>query len=49
MDEGALNQAIDKARKQMEKAAAELDFIEAAKFRDEMYALQQVLKEKSGN
>jgi len=35
---------VDKARKQMEKAARELDFIQAAKFRDEMYAYQELLK-----
>ena len=28
----------------MEKAAAELDFLAAAKYRDEMWALQQYLK-----
>ncbi len=39
-----LERAIDKAKKQMEKAAKELDFIEAAQFRDEMYALQEILK-----
>jgi excinuclease ABC subunit B len=41
-----LEKAIEKARKQMEKAARELDFIEAARFRDEMYAYQELLKEK---
>ena len=39
-----LEKAIDKAKKQMEKAAKELDFIEAAQFRDEMYAFQEILK-----
>ncbi len=29
----------------MEKAAKELDFIEAARFRDEMYAYQEMLDE----
>jgi len=42
-----LEKTIDKAKKQMEKAAKELDFIEAARFRDEMYALQVLLTEKS--
>ncbi len=42
-----LEKAIDKAKKQMEKAAKELDFIEAARFRDEMYAYQEILREKS--
>ncbi len=47
MGKEGLEKAIDKARKQMEKAAKELDFVEAAKFRDEMYAYQELLdKEK---
>jgi len=41
-----LEKAIEKTRKQMEKAARELDFIEAARFRDEMYAYQELLEEK---
>ena len=45
MGKEGLEKAIDKARKQMEKAARELDFIEAARFRDEMYAYQELLKE----
>ena len=43
MGKAELEKAIDKLKKQMEKAAKELDFIEAARFRDEMYALQEVL------
>jgi excinuclease ABC subunit B len=43
MGKEALEKAIDKARKQMEKAARELDFIAAARFRDEMYAYQELL------
>jgi len=46
MGKPELEKAIEKARKQMEKAARELDFIEAARFRDEMYAYQEFLKEK---
>ncbi|RPI43609.1 MAG: excinuclease ABC subunit B, partial [Bacteroidetes bacterium] len=46
MGHSELEKAIEKAKKQMEKAAKELDFIEAARFRDEMYAYQQLLKEK---
>ncbi len=40
-----LEKAILTTRKQMEKAAKDLDFIEAAKLRDEMLALQKELKE----
>jgi len=46
MGRSELEKAIDKAKKQMEKAAKELDFIEAARFRDEMYAYQELLDEK---
>ena len=37
---------IDKTRNQMIKAAKELNFIEAARFRDEVYALEKVLNGK---
>ena len=37
---------IEKTKKQMETAAKALDFIEAAKLRDEMFALQELLKDK---
>jgi len=43
MDKKALEKAIEKTRKAMESAAKELDFIEAARLRDEMYALQAML------
>jgi excinuclease ABC subunit B len=47
MDRGALEKAIEKARKNMEKAASELDFIQAARFRDEISDLQTLLRNKS--
>ena len=47
MDTPALNKTIDKTKRQMEKAARELDFIEAARLRDEMFALQELLKQRS--
>jgi excinuclease ABC subunit B len=43
MGKPELEKAIDKAKKEMEKAAKELDFIEAAQHRDEMYAFQELL------
>jgi excinuclease ABC subunit B len=46
MGEDALVKAIEKTKKSMKKAAKELDFIEAARLRDEMYELQKLLKEK---
>lgn len=44
-----LEKAIDKAKKQMEKASKELDFIEAARHRDEMYAYQELLNKHADN
>ena len=46
MNREALEKAIDKSRKSMEKAASELDFVEAARFRDEMADLQKLLRNK---
>jgi len=46
MDETGLLKAIELTRKKMEKASQNLDFIEAARFRDEMYELEKILKEK---
>lgn len=40
----ALQKAIKATRKQMEKAARDLDFMEAARLRDEMFALQKKLE-----
>ncbi len=41
-----LQKLISKARKQMEEAVKELDFMEAARLRDEMYALQNMMNSK---
>ncbi len=46
MDSDALRKTIDKTRKSMEKAAQKLDFIEAAKLRDEMYELEKILQSR---
>ncbi len=46
MSKEALEKAVEKTRKSMEKAASELDFIEAARFRDEMTELQKLLRSK---
>ena len=46
MSADALEKTIQKTKKQMQAAAKELDFIEAARLRDEMYKLQELLKEK---
>ena len=39
-----VEKAVEHAKRNMDKAAAELDFAAAAKYRDEMWALQQYLK-----
>ncbi len=46
MNEAALQKAIENTRKAMEQAAGGLNFVEAARLRDEMYAYQKLLKEK---
>jgi excinuclease ABC subunit B len=40
-----VEKAITRTKKDMEKAARDLDFMEAARLRDEMFALQKQLKE----
>jgi excinuclease ABC subunit B len=42
----ALEKALEKEKKAMEAAAKQLDFIEAARHRDEMLSLQRILKDK---
>jgi excinuclease ABC subunit B len=39
-----VEKAVEQAKRNMDKAASELDFQAAAKYRDEMWALQQYLK-----
>lgn len=46
MSADALKKAIDKTKKDMEAAAKEMDFDTAARLRDEMFALQALLKSK---
>jgi excinuclease ABC subunit B len=46
MSAEALEKAIEKTKKQMKAAAKELDFIEAARLRDEMFALDRLLQER---
>jgi excinuclease ABC subunit B len=46
MSQHALEQTIVKVKKEMEKCARELDFIQAAQYRDEMFRLKALLKEK---
>ncbi|MEI7596844.1 MAG: excinuclease ABC subunit UvrB [Bacteroidota bacterium] len=46
MNAEQLSKTIQKTKKSMEKAAKELDFIEAARLRDEMYVLQKLINDK---
>lgn len=46
MDKEGIQKLINKTRKSMEKAAKELDFIEAARLRDEMFELQKLMNSK---
>ncbi len=46
MNRDALEKAMEKAKKSMERAASELNFIEAARFRDEMLGYQEILNNK---
>jgi len=40
-----LEKGLNKIKKEMEKAARDLDFMEAARLRDEMFKMQQMLTE----
>jgi len=44
MDEDSLKKTIEKTKRDMEKAARNHDFIEAAHYRDELYKLQEILE-----
>ena len=44
MSHSQVEKAVEQAKRNMQKAAADLDFLAAAKYRDEMWALQQYLK-----
>jgi excinuclease ABC subunit B len=46
MSKADLQKAIDKTQKEMNTAAKDMDFLQAAKLRDEMFALENILKDK---
>ncbi|MDA3890108.1 MAG: excinuclease ABC subunit UvrB [Salinivirgaceae bacterium] len=48
MTKEALEKTIKKTKKQMEQAAGRLDFMEAARLRDEMFALEKLWAGKGG-
>jgi excinuclease ABC subunit B len=47
MSKADLQKAIDKTKKEMNTAAKDMDFLQATKLRDEMFALENILKDKS--
>jgi excinuclease ABC subunit B len=47
MSSDQLKMAVDETKKRMNKAAKDLDFMEAARLRDEMFSLQQKLEQKN--
>lgn len=47
MDKKQLERTVSETKKRMQKAAKDLNFIEAARLRDEMYALEKLAKEKA--
>src|SRR5690606_5087112 len=49
MSKPQLKKAIDKVRKDMERAAKDMDFLLAAKLRDEMFALEKVYEGAVGD
>ncbi len=49
MSKAQLEKMIRSTRKNMETAAKEMNFVEAARLRDEMFALQEMMKDKFGN
>jgi len=46
MSRDGLEKSISKVKKEMEKSAKDLDFIQAAQYRDEMFRLKEILKQK---
>ncbi|HNQ13177.1 MAG TPA: excinuclease ABC subunit UvrB [Bacteroidia bacterium] len=48
MNAEQLSEQIKKTKQSMEKSAKELDFIEAARLRDELFSLQEIRKDRFG-
>ncbi|MNY10130.1 UvrABC system protein B [compost metagenome] len=46
MTKTEMQKSIDKTRKDMSKAAKEMDFLMAARLRDEMFAMEKVFEER---
>ena len=48
MTKPEMQKSIDKTRKDMAKAAKDMDFLLAARLRDEMFAMEKVFEERFG-
>ena len=48
MSREQLEKAMDKTRKSMTRAAKQMDYLEAARLRDELFALEAIVKERFG-
>jgi excinuclease ABC subunit B len=48
MTKAEMQKSIDKTRKEMSKAAKDMDFLLAARLRDEMFAMEKVFEERFG-
>src|SRR6185295_9210588 len=48
MSKDQLQKAIQSSKKNMERSAKEMEFMDAAKYRDEMFALTKMMEEKFG-
>src|SRR3546814_12536464 len=46
MNKAQLEKSADQTRRQMQDAAKEMDFLRAAKLRDELFAMEELIREK---
>ncbi|QEC52084.1 excinuclease ABC subunit B [Anseongella ginsenosidimutans] len=48
MSKAQMEKSAEKTRRQMQEAAKEMDFLKAAKLRDELFAMEKLIREKFG-
>lgn len=48
MSQEQLEKAVDKTRRSMTRAAKQMDYLEAARLRDELFALEKIVKDRFG-
>ncbi|HYH55735.1 MAG TPA: helicase-related protein, partial [Anseongella sp.] len=49
MSKAQLEKSADRTRREMQEAAKEMDFLRAAKLRDELFAMEKLIKERFGS